>query len=107
MVFKTKNYYTKQSLKKYLMCAYVQIILIIVWGNLEVRGSPQRVPALKQYKPSHQELARAAFLVRKEKREMIKTHRFTVVWSFIYKIELEITFSVAAPFCRCKIPFCH
>lgn len=87
------------------MCTYhLQIILIKVFGNLEIRGTPQRVPALKEHKPSHQELATIAFMVRKENKEMIKTHRFNMDWNFIFKTEPEITSSVAALFLQVSNP---
>lgn len=53
---------------------------------------------LKEHKPCHWELATLAFLLRKTKKEMIQTHGFTVSCSFIFKIGLEITFSVSALF---------
>ena len=46
---RTKNHDIKQSLSKYFMYTYhVQIILIKIFRNQEVRGTPQMVPALKE-----------------------------------------------------------
>lgn len=96
MGFRTKNCYTKTLTKQvfnvHFSCASH------LNNSFQENQEIKRVPALKEQKPSHRELATAAFLERKEKRQMIKTPKFTVGWSFILKIEREITFSVAALF---------
>lgn len=92
------------------MCTYhLQIILIKVFGNLEIRGTPQRVPALKEHKPSHQELATIAFMVRKEKKEMIKTSNLHLIWTGILysRLNLKLHLQWQHYFYRCQIPFCH
>lgn len=39
----------------------MQVTLIIVFRNPEIREAPQRIPALKEYKAFHQELAKLLF----------------------------------------------